>query len=242
MKTQLIASLVALLAPVAAHAVDVNVDFGGSNTPSSGWNNIVVGTSPTNTPIALSDSSGNASGISLSFDTQSTALFNDNGTKTPTGAAASLPATVTRDSIFGHAEVFITGGVTHAAVPVIHFTLSGLSSDKAYQLTYFASRTGVSDVRTANYSLTNGTDTSVVVLDAANNASNTISSAFLTPSVTGTLTLTMMADATNTNSNKFFYLGSLQIQSMTASIPEPSSFAMLAGGAALGLVALRRRR
>lgn len=244
MKTHLIASLIGLLVPLAAHAVDINVDFGREFTPASGWNNIRVGTAPTNTPIALLDSLGNATGISLSFDTYSTALYNDNGTQSPTGAAASLPATVTRDSIFGHVENFVSGSTTHLPVPAITFTLSGLEAGKAYQLSYFASRTGatVTDVRTANYSLTNGTDTSVVVLDAAQNTSSIASSAFLVPSASGTLTMTMTADATNTNANKFFYLGSLQIQSMTATIPEPGSFAMLAGGAAFGLVALRRRR
>jgi hypothetical protein len=241
MKTQLIAILLGLLAPFAANAAEINVDFGSTSTPASGWNNIVVGVVAANTPIALSDSSGVATGISLSIDTFSTALFNDNGTQSPTGGAASLPGTVTRDSLFGHAEIFQVNGQTHDPVPVINITLSGLSAGKSYQLSYFASRTSVGDVRTANYSLTNGTNTSVSVLNASNNTSTIVSSAFLAPSIDGTLTLTLTPDSTNTNANKFFYLGSLQIQSMST-IPEPGAFALLAGGAVLGLVALRRRR
>ncbi|MFH1499102.1 MAG: PEP-CTERM sorting domain-containing protein [Verrucomicrobiota bacterium] len=243
MKTQLIVSLLGLLAPVAASAVSINIDFGGASTPASGWNNIFIDSTsgtPIDTPVAMLDSAGNATGIFFSYDDFSSegGNFNPNGTTGPTGGAASLPSTVTQDSLFGHVSTF---GL-NSPVPVIHMTLSGLNAGELYQLSYFASRMSVGDVRTANYSLTNGNETSVAVLDASNNTSTIASSAVLAPSATGTLTLTITPDATNTNSSKFFYIGSLQIESMAATIPEPGSFAMLAGGAALGLVGLRRRR
>lgn len=228
MKTYLKALGLVLLAPLAANAVTIYIDFGHSSTPTTltGWNNFTSKTAQSN--LALLDSTGAATSLTISYTTFTDP--NQAGTLAPTGDAAErYPVTATQDNFYSH-------GVSNPSVTV---TISGLSSSELYQFTYFASRLGGSETLETLYSLTNGTDVSAVALNA-NNTGTLVSSSYLAPSSSGTLTLTLSPGANNNHASKFYYLGVLEINSTP--IPEPGAYAAFAGAAMLGFVLRRRRR
>lgn len=126
-----------------------------------------------------------------------------------TNQAGSWPIDAMRDSLFGNTELFGTlANVTPA------FRLTGLDSRRVYELTFFASRTGVAagEIRSCVYTVT-GASTARVSLDAANNLTNTAVLAGLTPDAQGHLTIRLTPGPDNNNSNHFVYLGLMKVQS-----------------------------
>lgn len=224
-----------------ASAATILIDFGSSSTSptnfvtnDAGWNNITNSSTDT-ANVALIDSTGAASGVTLTITSPfNTNPPNLNGTTSPTGDAAAYPVTATRDNFFSNTETFNGQG---NLTPQI--TFGGLNPNMVYSFTYFASRVSVSDNRSADYTLSNGMTSSVVSLNASNNTGTVVTSAFLAPSVSGTLVLDIDPSAANNNANHFTYLGVIEITAVA--IPEPGAYAGLAGLAALGFVAARRR-
>ncbi|HMO49854.1 MAG TPA: S8 family serine peptidase [Kiritimatiellia bacterium] len=90
-------------------------------------------------------------------------------------------------------------------------TLSGLNTNLAYALRYFASLTGVSvNVETAYRTLhADGTHTGL--LNAANNTASTITTPWLTPNPDGTLRVQIQAGPANTDPNGRYLLGVMEL-------------------------------
>lgn len=236
----IIASLA--LAAGTACASTVLIDFGDATTITTGqpetWNNATVPNTPTSalgftgTLIAdLVDITGASTGITMDvIDAFNT--FNANGT---TGSSI-LPSSASRDSFFGNDGTF--SNYTDNGQGIIQF--SGLNTNLLYSFKFFASRTGVSDNRETRYTL-NGLNSGFGDLNATNNVNNTVSVTSIRPDAGGNILLTVEAGPNNNNgSTKFFYLGTAEIT--TATIPEPSSYALLAGFLSLATIGLRRQR
>jgi fibronectin-binding autotransporter adhesin len=143
--------------------------------------------------------------------------FNGNGTTAPTGEAATLgyAGAVTAESAYGNTAPW-NNGSTSNVVPQVLLTLTGLNPAQTYGFDLFASRTGVTDNRTTDYTITGGsggTSSTTLSLNVANNTGNVVSASGFSPNSSGDISILVDADAANTNSNKFFYLSVLQINS-----------------------------
>lgn len=189
------------------------IDFGSPNTgyPTSGnWNNITTAVNnETGITSALINSTGTATGVTLSvndpFDINNTAGYNQNT------AGFVFPATATRDSFFGETVAF--NGNTQ---PTGGFILTGLNPAYYYSFSIFASRSGVTDNRETQYTLT-GLTPSVVSLNPSNNSTNTVEVVNLQPNANGEITLVAQPGPNNNNSSGFYYLGAIEmIASSTA--------------------------
>ena len=216
----------------SANATTVLIDFGGTTntTPTTGgqsWNNLtstmgaVVGTPLSN----LVATTGTGTGISLSIVSR----FNGNNDIGTTSGLAPYPSTATGDSLFGNTGSFGAGPNIFPA-----FRLSGLVVGQSYDLTFFASRTGVSDNRETLYTVTGSTSGSVA-LNASNNVSNTVTYS-VTPNASGEILINIGPGPNNDNpTTRFTYLNVLEINT----VPEPGSLALAGLG---GLLLLRRKR
>lgn len=131
---------------------------------------------------------------------------NANGTTAP----APFPTDATRDSLFGNTEGF--SGLTNIFPS---FKLTGLLPSLSYSFTFFASRTGVGDNRTAAYTV-EGANTGFATLNAANNVTNVAVVSGLRPTAAGEISISLAPAAANNNANHFTYLGVLKIQSALA--------------------------
>ena len=210
-----------------ASAETLYIDFGQSTlqmaSPTGGtyWNNIDNTTASTGGggsvgyALALITESNAASSITLTM-TDLFANENHGGTSTPTTSVSEFNYTN-----LGLDSLYVSGGDNTAA-----FTLSGLDTSTQYVFTMFASRTGVSGERAADYTLT-GANTDTVTLDATGNTSNIVSTVAITPNASGEITFTMAMNGTST----FAYLGGMQI----TAIPEPATAAGALGIAVLVL-------
>ena len=187
------------------------IDFGSSATTENGaapddpvnyWNNVteLVGTSPTGRLANLISSKNAPSPIGLVMVRRFNGA-NLNGTT----AGTVFPADTTRDSLYGNTEAF--NGLANVFPS---FKLIGLNPGLLYHLEFYASRTGVSDVRETGYTVT-GASTHLVALDAANNVTNLALVLSVAPSVAGEITVSLAPTARNNNANHFTYLGALRL-------------------------------
>ncbi len=187
------------------------IDFGSPSFLSTmqGWNNIYTGKT-SNVPLV--DSTGAATGLTLTMTpTPPGGCENTNGT-----TAGPYPASATLDS-------FYTATSGYCGVPSRYtYTISGLSSSRTYNVSFYASRIGSGgEIRTAAYTI-NGTK---AVLNAAENITNIATISGVTP-VNGQIVITQEKDTTNNNANGFSYLGVMEITARTVSMDTSS---MLAG-------------
>ncbi len=185
------------------------IDFGNASTATPGnWNNVIATSlNQEGISVNLITNSGAATGINLLID-DSFDLVNTAGTTSP-NAALPFPASSTRDSFFGEAVAFngninATGG----------FTLSGLDVNKFYTFNIFSSRTGVSDNRETQFTVT-GVSTEVTALNASNNTSLTTYVMNMKPDAAGKITFKAEKGPNNNNSNGFYYLNALELISTT---------------------------
>lgn len=184
---------------MSAQTETIYIDFGLSSASTvSPWNNISNNVS--GSISNLINSSTVSTGISVAI-TDGFPGINSNGTNSP-NASLGFPSTATNDSFYGAAT---DGG---------SFLFSNLIIGKDYTLTFFASRTGVSDNRQATYTVV-GATSQAVSLDASNNTDNTVSITFK-PNTDGTAVLNVSKGAANTNTSSFFYLGLIKLQYLTA--------------------------
>jgi hypothetical protein len=126
------------------------------------------------------------------------------------------PLDATRDSLYGNVEAF--NGLQDI-LPI--FKLTGLTVDRPYQLTLFASRTSVGDVRETRYTVS-GMSTNVADLDAANNIENMIVLENVLPDANGEIRIALTPGPNNNNGNHFVYLGVLQLDWTNALIVRPT--------------------
>jgi hypothetical protein len=177
-------------------------------TTASGWNNIYTGH---DSSISLVDSTGAASGLSLSVSPTPPASFgNTSGT-----TAGPYPASATQDSFFTSTNGY------YGSPNKFTYTISGVSAARTYIVTLYASRMGAGgDMRTTLYSVNGKT----AVLNAAENVSNTVTISGVTP-VNGQIVITQEKDSSNANSNGFSYLGALEITAQTVGLANTSQLA-----------------
>lgn len=232
----ILAGALSLAAAPSAFSVTLLFDLGSGGTPTAAPTNNIT---DAQAPIAnATDTAGNSTSISVT--TSGFNGSNTTGTLAPTGSAGAIfSTTYTQDSLYGNTGVF-----NNVSRPVATMVFSGLDGSGAtvYTFDFFASRTGVSDIRETEYNLAGAGSPSSVFLDASNNTSNVVTSAGIIPTAGGTITLTVDAgpnnnNGTGTDPTRFYYLGALRVT--TAPVPEPSIFGLLVlSGAAL----MRRRR
>lgn len=213
-----------LAAASTAHAQTFLVDF-GSTLSSPNWNN-VPGAS--GTPVAYNN-------LVTSTGVVTTVNMTISGT-TNESATGSFATTGFGDFTTSSVTDYLASSNTTSTI-----SLSGLDPTKTYTFEFFASRNGGGD-RTTVYTLSNGgfTSTAFTSLDAALNASTTSVVSSYTPSLTGNITIDLTRGAAN--SVGFTYINAMIVTTDASAIPEPSSFAALAGLGALSCVGLRRRR
>lgn len=228
MKKHLLLLPLFLAASVASAQVLLQIDLGNSLTPSgSGWNNVVG----TTTQIAnLVDVSDNSTGITLDA-----AGFNPNANSSGTTAGA-WDESATKDSLFGNVVAFM--GVV-AENPTL--TLSNLDTSMTYDFTFFASRMGVTDVRSAQYEVIGATTLSTA-LDASNNITEVATVSGVVPDALGKIIVSLTKGADNTSANGYFYLGVMTVEGSISAVPEPSLMGSLVGLCVLLAAGRFRRR
>lgn len=223
MRTGLVLSLALLCLAGIASAAPILVDFGNSSGTPAPWNtlgNVIVGTALPN----MTDSSGAATGISLTINDD----FNGVNANGDTASAVPYPITAKQDSFFGNDLQVWSGQIN----PTGGFLLSGMNTSAAYSFTFFASRMGVGDNRETKYTVI-GASTETVYLNAANNATNTVSTGLIAPDANGQVQVNLTYGPNNTNGYRFFYIGALEIN-----VPEPATLSLLCAG----VLAIRRRK
>ncbi len=195
-------------------------DFGGANATSYGaapndplysWNNVTTaaGSSATGRLTNLVTGANGPTRVGLVMLRRFNGA-NENGTLN----WPMLPANATRDSLFGNTESF--GGLANVFPS---FKLAGLDPDARYDLTFYASRTGVSDNRETSYTVV-GKNSGQAMLDAANNVTNTARITGMIPSEAGELVVSLAPSSGNNNANHFTYLGVLRMDV----VPPPLAF------------------
>jgi len=186
------------------------VDFGADGTqtmlyepvPSPFWNNVTdtIGTNPSGTIAGLVTTNGTATTAGFSMVARFNAA-NSAGVTTST----NYPATATQDSLFGNTEAF--SGLSNIRP---EFKLTGLDPAFVYTFTFFASRNGVTDNRTARYTAT-GANSAFGELNASNNTNNTVTVSGVRPTAGGEIDIALTPAAANNNANHFVYIGVMKV-------------------------------
>lgn len=201
-----LAAMAVAWAACAANAQTWLFDFGsGSLASTPNYNNI------TNPGVHSFPGLISASGITTPASLAITVPFNTgapntNGTQAPPPELGFV-ANATRDSFFGNVAAFLG-----QSAPRAQLVVSGLDTTQLYDFTIFASRMGVTDVRQTRYTVT-GLAAQTVDLDAANNTSRTAKVIGAQPRADGSIVLDVQAGPANTNTNSFYYLGAMRIDS-----------------------------
>lgn len=216
-----------------ASAVTLLFDFGqtANQTPGN-WNNVIPATTVINN---LVDRDGNITTQSLEvtdpfFDVGEPSSL---GSESPFGAAGGYPVTATDDYLFGHISPFAGA----ASNPLGQLKLSGLTPGVEYSFSFFAGRTGVGDIRDAQYSVT-GANSDSVVLNASNNESEVARVFGILPDLNDEILIDVERGPNNDNGNGFYYLGVMQVDSRP--VPEPSALLILLSGT-IAFIGKRRR-
>ena len=185
-------------------------DFGSATaTPGAGWNNLTaaIGMDPLGTLPALVTATGKATTLSLEIQSPFNAL-NETGTT----LSSIFPAAATSDTLYGNTEDF--GGKSNVFP---RFRLHGLDPALVYSLTFYASRTGVTDNRSTLYTVT-GATSGTGVLDASENINGIAVVSNIAPDAQQGITISLAAAPSNNSPNHFTYLGVLKVD---ASPPAP---------------------
>ncbi len=183
------------------------IDFGAAATPTlhglapndigNYWNNVTE----TNTVLTNLVTAGN---LVTSLRLSVLSPFNG-ANEAGTTAASTLPVNASRDSLYGNTEPF-----NNRSNVFPRFKLDGLDPSLEHYLTFFASRTGASDNRETQYSVS-GSNNAVGFLDAANNISNWAVLAPVAPDSAGELMVELTPSTNNNNPNHFTYLGAMKL-------------------------------
>ncbi|MDB6070456.1 MAG: hypothetical protein JWL81_1627 [Verrucomicrobiales bacterium] len=232
------ATLLLASALTPATAQTLLFDFGGGNTtikgpspddPLNAWNNIgtAIGTAVPGTPAAQLNAAVTTGNVATGVNLIMLSRFNgsnENGTQ----VATVYPLDATRDSLFGNTETFSAGANFFPS-----FKLTGLTPGDNHNLTFYASRAGVSDSRETLYTV-DGAITSTTTLEPANNVNTTTTVSGIKPNAAGEFTITMGPGPNNTNGNHFTYLGVLKVEVVPPQQPvvfsqEPADTTVLTG-------------
>jgi hypothetical protein len=218
----------------SASATTLLFDFGNTGRQTNpNWNNVVPATT---TLFALFDSAGNihgTAGFEITDTFFQTGEPSQLGSEAPVGDAASYPVDATDDYFFGHTTAFAGADPN----PLGQFKLFNLDANSTYDFTFFASRTGVNDIRDAQYSV-QGTNGGSAVLNASNNHSEVARVLGISPNGNNEIFVDVTPGPQNDNGNGFYYLGLVQVD--VNAIPEPSSVLLVS--LALAVATGRGRR
>lgn len=193
--------------PASAANASTFIDFGENNPAlmmEGNWNNV---TDHQAASTKLIDESGNATGISLAVTDPFYNGYNSTGTAVAAGDAAIFAGNAGADNFFGHGAVF---GTTPANPEGI-ITLSGLNPAKFYSFKIFASRTGVTNIREAKYTMTGLGSAVTDTLSASNNTSRIAEILNIKPTAEGVITFKTEAGPNNNSAEKFYFLGAMKI-------------------------------
>ncbi|MCP5524182.1 MAG: hypothetical protein H7A46_21825 [Verrucomicrobiales bacterium] len=181
---------------------DASITQPGAGGPTTYWNNITtVGTDPAGSLFGLVDTEGNTTLAWLYM----IARFNgpnENGTL----ASTAYPTSATRDTLYGNTEEWQT---LTGVFP--EFILSGLTQGGTYNLTFYASRTGVSDNRETRYTVT-GANTQSVDYDPANNIDAMVQVTGVVANDFTEIGIRLEPGPNNNNAYHFTYLGVLKLE------------------------------
>ncbi|WAC19923.1 hypothetical protein OVA24_00840 [Luteolibacter sp. SL250] len=227
--SRFLAPFAALALASTAGAAVIRVDFGGTanQTTESGvtWNNL-TGYAAGSNIANLRDTGDGLTGIRLEI-TGAFRGVNSGGTTTST----LFPSDASRDSFFGNT---VSTGSFPGTYLGSQLTLSGLNPAETYSILFYASRTGDSVNRETSYIVADGNGSQTRTLNA-NNTNGSVAASGLIPDSNGRITINVTSGANNATTEKFFYLGVMEI----TSVPEPS-VALLGAGAAAFLLVRRR--
>jgi len=228
--SRFLAPFAALALASTAEAAVIRIDFGGTadQTTEAGvtWNNLTGYTSGSNIPD-LRDTGDALTGIRL----QITGAFrgvNGSGTTTST----LFPGNATKDSFFGHTVA--SGAFPAPTFPNGQLTLSGLNPSETYNVLFYASRVGDSVNRETTYTATGGNGSQSRTLNS-NNTNGSVTVTGLTADAEGKIVIDVGPGANNATTEKFYYIGAMEI----TSVPEPA--VSLLGAGALAFLLIRRR-
>jgi hypothetical protein len=169
----------------------VNVAPSGNNGPPNS-NNFDI---PGERTALLKDSMSNVLRMQATVTVPLTGA-NSNGSTSPTGDAEEF-APAGSNNAYGN-----------SSKPYGEVVFSNLIQNVAHTFTFCASRVGVSDVRTALYTVT-GANSGLTTLDAANNSTQVATVADIYPRPGGTVTLRIEEGAPNTP--RLYYISAMKI-------------------------------
>lgn len=193
--------------PASTDNASMYIDFGDNNPvlmTEGNWNNV---TDHQADNTNLIDESGNATGIMLAVTDPFFNGYNSAGTAVPTGNAAIFAGNAGIDNFFGNGAIW---GST-AANPEGIITFSGLNPEKFYSFTIFASRTGVTNIRDAKYTMTGSNGAKTADLNASNNTTDVTNIMSVKPTTEGVITFKTEAGPNNSSVEKFYFLGAMKI-------------------------------
>lgn len=230
-RTLLLTSLLTAGIALTAQAQNIFIDFGGSGASSvsgGNWNDLTDFNVSTAATELTDFDTGSGSGVSFEI----TSRFHAQNVTGLDAAIGDFASTAVKDSFY------IQTGDT----ATIAFT--GFDFETAYEFTFVATRDPQTDNRSTLYELKGkdggtGAGYSSTVVNASTNGSATaenIKTISVVSDEFGVIALDVSLAAANNSG--FGYLGGIQI----SSVPEPSTYAAIAGLCALGSIMIRRRR
>jgi hypothetical protein len=174
------------------------IDIAGDSTTGQPdfWNNHNLGANPLPASIQLRDTANSLTTSTLAI-TSAIAGGNTLGVNNN----VTYPATAKRDFYFG----------ADGATATMTWKISALDPSKTYRLTFFGSRDGVGDIRSARYTAT-GTATTSVDLNASNNSTNVGVITGIAPAPSGLINISITKAPSNNHGSGFYYINFMQIE------------------------------
>jgi hypothetical protein len=217
-KNVILTSLLTAGIALTAHAQNVFIDLGVSDTQTSGnWNNF---TSPYDL-TTVTDLIDFDTGLDSGIDFQITQGFYSTHTGGENVAVGEFDATAVQDS-------FYVDSASSRSVAIITFT--GLDDSTEYEFT-FVSSYAADDDRYALITVTGLTTQTITI--SSDSSEYSIDSVFSSEE-----TVTVQFEVDPSSSSTTAFLNSIQL----VSIPEPSTYAALLGFTVMGFALVRRRR
>lgn len=169
----------------------------------SNWNTLASPDAGSSIPV-LRDEEGTFTNASLEV----TKRFNGHNPDGPqsTTTDMNLPASVSSNSYFGNSKKEF-GGVT---IVESALRITGLQSEKEYDLCFFAARMNVNDNRETKF-IVQGSNNAVAYLNASNNNSQTSCAVKIKADANGIITVTITAGENNTNEYGFYYINAMKL-------------------------------